>query len=311
MSSTIWGSVGGSLACAALVFAVHTEAHAIEVTDLAIDTDGADVVLTWTESDEPEELWTSTHPNFDRFGPGASRVPVMDGYAADLGANDGTTRYYRLYSAVDGSATETMGVIATPMNPGYTKIAFCVDSDINDTVALYEDIESNVLGMWMWDAFFQVFMPAHAVPMPVRPGSVVAVYHSGPVEPGFYAMTGRLSSPVAMSQPLSVGDNLVTLPAQVGPMLASEIDATVGTRRIRVWDSALQQEHIYPDDGDIRIEPCTGFHVEVDTFGIWSFGVEFSGPTEDAPVLAPPGFGVPTPPPGPGLPGAPELPLGG
>ncbi|MEM9452728.1 MAG: hypothetical protein AAGF11_01030, partial [Myxococcota bacterium] len=186
------------------------------------------------------------------------------------GANDGTTRYYRVLTN-DNRPSSIVGQMTIPLDPNFSVLPLCLEGEINDTNALLSDTGSlTAEAAFRWDAPQQAwqFAPTGSMsPLTFELGMSVGIKHPGagnPV-PSTYTWVGDVPGTHEMALPLVVGENNVTMPLNTSPgLMASDILPLVtGGQRLGYWNNAALDYHWYPDDGDFAVPPCSAIRLDV------------------------------------------------
>lgn len=248
---------------------------------LEITKDADDIVLAWGAPLEgmAVEVWTSGDPFFAPGDPGAELLAaaITESSWTHEGGNDAVDRYYRVRAEGEPTTVSTtVGKLATTLQPGYTKIGLCLQSEVDTAAELFEDMASPVVSAHVWDAATQQWQWAWAeapVELPLPTGAVVAVHHEGeaPIDPGFHTMIGHVPTPSDVQVDLEPGINIVTLLPWRGDLdtAAELLAATDHATRIGAWDAATQTTRWYPDGADFEVPDCSPVYVEVGEASSW------------------------------------------
>lgn len=242
--------------------------------DVAIDADGDDVVLSWTEGGGSYEVWRSTDPYFAPGDPGSTLLGSTNETSfidEDAACQTCDNHYYAVQDQAPGNAiSTTVGAHVIAVYSGYNKIPMSL---VNEAITSASDLEPlAALGFvsayrfesstqqWQWwttgvGSEFGIALGESPVIELALGGSEHRV------------LTGYVPAPGEMSLSLLPGDNLVALPLTEPDVMASELLAAIPeASRIGRWDPAAQQTRWYPDDGpggDFLIPSGGDLHVDL------------------------------------------------
>lgn len=236
---------------------------------LQIAKSGSSVQLSWTAQHAGAyEVWSSAVPY---FLPGDAGTSLLSSSTAlTFTASQGEERYYRVRAiGAPVALSAIVGQRPVPLFAGYTKVAWCLSSNVNNWATLRTDMTTSPTHAAMWRAATQNWVVGDQVTF--RVGDVVSIHHAASPAPAAYLQIGRVPSPEDVSVQLVPGDNLIAaLPLHFGPVLASELLAALpSATRIGRWDAATQTTHWYPGSADFEITPCSAVHVEVTAPSTW------------------------------------------
>jgi len=230
--------------------------------------DSSTLEVSWDDQGASTyEVWASSDPYFGPGDPGSSLVG--SGPALSFSVTLGGQTFYRVRAP--GAVVELstiVGQLQHSVFPGYTKMGWCLVSEIGMWPELRADMPSAPTSASMWNPVSQTWTVTN---LTFDVGEVISVYHGGTPSPNAYSAIGHVPTAEDVSITLLPGDNLVTmLPLRFGAIMASELLSVVPHGvRIGGWDAATQTTHWYPQHADFLLPPCSPVHVEVSTASPW------------------------------------------
>jgi len=246
------------------------EQRILDGFDLSIVKPGNGTVrVSWESQGVGQyEVWASHNPYFAPGDPNSTLVG--SGPQRQYSTLTNTEQYYRVRAP--GAVVElstTVGQLPYSLYSGYTKLGWCLVSEIDTWRELKVDIASMPSYGAMWDALTQTWLVGASLTFDV--GEVLSVLHRHAPNPATYTAVGYVPTESDVQVDLLPGDNLVTsLPLRAGSILASDLlDIVESGERIGGWNPATQTTHWYPDDGDFVLPACSPVHVQVSAPSAW------------------------------------------